>query len=82
MRLECAYIVVTGKITVTDPNNAAYDRKLAFKNNAAFYLCVLRANNFLIEDAQDLDAVMHCIICFITVKIVKNNWEFMQLLQR
>ena len=28
-----AYIVVKGKITVTDPNNDAYDKKLTFKNN-------------------------------------------------
>ena len=27
-----AYIVVKGMITVTDPNNDAYDKKLAFKN--------------------------------------------------
>ena len=29
-----AYIVVTGKIIVTNPNRFAYDEKLAFKNNA------------------------------------------------
>ena len=31
-----AYIVVTRQITVTNPNNDAYDKKLAFKNNAPF----------------------------------------------
>ena len=31
-----AYIVATGKITVTDPDNNAFDRKLALKNNALF----------------------------------------------
>ena len=35
-----AYIVVKGDITATDPNNnvkkLAYDKKLAFKNNAPF----------------------------------------------
>ena len=31
-----AYIVVKGTITVTDPNSANYDKKLAFKNNAPF----------------------------------------------
>ena len=30
------YIVVKGRITVTDPNNANYEKKLAFKNNALF----------------------------------------------
>ena len=28
------YIVVKGTITVTDPKNDAYDKKVAFKNNA------------------------------------------------
>ena len=35
----CAYndaYIVTRKITVTNPNNDAYDKKLAFKNNAPF----------------------------------------------
>ena len=31
-----AYIVVEGTITVTRPSNAAYDKKLTFKNNAPF----------------------------------------------
>ena len=35
-----AYIVVKGKITVTNPNNDAYDKKLAFKNNAPFTSCI------------------------------------------
>ena len=29
-----AYIVVKGQITVTNPNNDAHDKKIAFKNNA------------------------------------------------
>ena len=52
-----AYIVVTGKITVTNPNNDAYDKKLAFKNNAPFISCVSKLNNTLIDDAYDLDVV-------------------------
>ena len=35
----CAYndaYIVTRKITVTNLNNDAYDKKLAFKNNAPF----------------------------------------------
>ena len=31
-----AYIVVKGTITVTNPDNNGYDKKLAFKNNAPF----------------------------------------------
>ena len=34
-----AYIVVKATITVTNPNNDAYDKKLAFKNNEPFISC-------------------------------------------
>ena len=53
-----AYIVVTGKIIVTNPSNAAYNIKLDLKNNALFFSCVTRINNRLIDDYQDLDIVM------------------------
>ena len=53
-----AYIVVKGKITVANLNNDAYDRKLAFKNNAPFTSCILKINNAFIDNAEDLDFVM------------------------
>ena len=53
-----AYIVLKGTVTVTNPNNNAYDQKLAFKNNAAFVSCVSKINNTLIGNAEDLDIVM------------------------
>ena len=53
-----AYIVVKGNITVTNPNNNAYDEKLAFKNNAPFTNCISKINNTLIDNAEDLDIVM------------------------
>ena len=53
-----AYIVVKGTITVTDPNKANYDKKLAFKNNAPFTSCISKINNTLIDNAEDLDIVM------------------------
>ena len=31
-----AYVAVKGKIIFTNPNNDAYDKKLAFKNNTPF----------------------------------------------
>ena len=40
-----AYIVVKGKITVTNPNNNAHDKKLAFKNNAPFRSRISKMNN-------------------------------------
>ena len=53
-----AYIVVKGKVTVTNPNNNAYDKKLALKNNAPFLSCVSKINNTLNDNAEDLDIVM------------------------
>ena len=50
-----AYIVVTGKITAKNPGNDdnVYNKKLALKNSAPFFNCILKINNQLIEDAQD-----------------------------
>ena len=53
-----AFIVVKGKITVINPNNNAYDKKLALKNNALFTSCILKINNTIIDTAEDLDIVM------------------------
>ena len=53
-----AYIVVKGTITVINPNNDAYDKKLAFKNNAPFFSCISKIDNALIGNAEDLDIVM------------------------
>ena len=53
-----AYIVVKGNITVTNPDNDAYDKKLAFKNNAPFTSCISKINNTLIDNVEDLNVVM------------------------
>ena len=55
-----AYIVVTGKITATNPGNDdnVYNRKVSLKNSAPFFNCTLKINSQLIEDAQDLDIVI------------------------
>ena len=53
-----AYIVVKGDITVLRRSNDAYDKKLAFKNNASFISCISKINNTLIDNAEDLDIVM------------------------
>ena len=52
------YIIVKGTITVTSPDDNAYDKSLAFKNNAPFVSCVSKINNTVIENAGDLDVVM------------------------
>ena len=46
------YIVVKGTITVADPNNDAYNKKLALKNNAPFLNCILKINATLIDNAE------------------------------
>ena len=38
-------------LKVTNPDNNAYDKNLAFKNNVSF-------NNTLTDNAEDLDIVM------------------------
>ena len=57
-----AYIIVTGKVTATDPDpdddDINYVRTIALKNSAPFFNCILKINSQLIEDAQDLDIVM------------------------
>ena len=53
-----AYIVINETINVKHPNNNAYDKKSAFKNNASFISCVSKINNTLIDNAEDLDIVM------------------------
>ena len=54
-----AYIIVKGSITVTNPDDNAYDKKLASKNNAPFVSCISKIINTLIDNAEDLDVVMH-----------------------
>ena len=57
-----ACIVVKGTITLTKTNERGFidirNRSLAFKNNAPFTNCILKINNVLIDNAEDLDAVM------------------------
>ena len=53
-----AYIIITGKLIVTNPDNDAYDKKLAFKNNGLYVSCISKINNALIDNAEDLDVAM------------------------
>ena len=45
-------------ITVTNPDNDAYDKKLFFKNNSPFISCISKISNTLIDNVEDLDKVM------------------------
>ena len=50
-----AYVILEGTITVTDPNDANFKKKLTFKNNAPFISCITKINNALVDNAEDLD---------------------------
>ena len=54
-----AYIVVKERIsvTVTDAANRR-NKKVTFKNNASFRLCVSKINDTLVYNAEDLDVVI------------------------
>ena len=54
-----AYIVIKGVITVINSNDAIRNKSVAFKNNATFINCISKINNVLIDNAEDVDAVMH-----------------------
>ena len=44
-----AYIVVTDKITVNNPNNNVYDKKLALKNNPPFLVVFQKLMVYLLK---------------------------------
>ena len=57
-----AYIVVKGDISLTKTQDRGFidarNRFLAFKNNAPFTDCISKINGVLINNAENLDAVM------------------------
>ena len=53
-----AYIVLKENITIASGNNDAYDKQLAFKNNAPFINCISKINNTLIDNVKDLEILM------------------------
>ena len=46
-----AYIAVEETNAVTDPDNKAYDKKLAFKKNAPFISCITKISKTLVGNA-------------------------------
>ena len=76
-----AHIVAERSIAVTRPNNNAYGKKLAFKNNAPFS-CITKINNILNDIAEDLDIAMPM---YNLIEYSKNHRKAtgsMELLQR
>ena len=76
------YIVVKGTIPVTDPDNDAYDKELTLKDNAPFVSSILKINNTLIDNSEDLDIVMPMYNLLEYNKNYKKNNRFLELLQR
>ena len=59
-----AYVVVKGITTAKGTNNVnRRNKKLTFKNDAAFRLCISKINNTFIDNADNLDIVMSMDIC-------------------
>ena len=52
------YIIFEGKITVANPDNDEYGKKLALNYNPPFLRCVSKVNSTLIDNTEDLDVVM------------------------
>ena len=70
-----AYIVENGRITVRDVNNANYDKKLDFKNNAPFTSCISKKNDTLIDNVEDLDIVIRTCNLLNTAKTIEKQQE-------
>ena len=72
-----AYIDVTSKNNVTNPNNNAYDKKLALKNNAPFFSFISKIYGTLVENEEDLDVVMsmYNLLEYSKVKIIEKQQE-------
>ena len=52
-----AYIVVKGKVTVTNPDNTKRNKAVAFKNDAPFINSISKINGVQIHNAGDLDVM-------------------------
>ena len=55
---KSSLIRVKGTITVKNPDNNAYDKKLAFTNNTPFFSCISKINNTIFDNAEELCIVM------------------------
>ena len=62
------YIVVKETITVTEPNNNAYDKKLVFQINAPSISCITKIIK-LIDNSENVDIVMHM---YNLIEYIKN----------
>ena len=70
------YIVVKEIIIVADPNDDAYDKKLAFKHNTPFISCILKIHNTLSNNAEDSNIVIPM------YNLIEYSEKLVELLQR
>ena len=78
-----AYIVVKGDMAVTNPNNAKRNKSVAFKNSAPFINYISKINGIKIDNAEDLDVVMHMYnLLEYSKNYKKTTWSLWNLLQR
>ena len=61
-----SYVLVSDDITIVGENRA----EVSFKNCTPFIKCMSRADGTTIDDTEDLELVMPCIICLNTVRII------------
>ena len=72
-----AYIVAKGTIPVKGANDGdMYARNLVLKNNAPFISCILKTNNTLIGNAEDLDIVMPMYNLIEYSKTPESLWNY------
>ena len=77
-----AYIVVEGVVTVSaeERDRDKMNRDFLLKNNAPFISCILKINDVLIENAEDLGIVMPMYnLLEYNKKILKDIWFFLVL---
>ena len=79
-----AYIVVKGNVTLKGASSANKDnKKFTFKNNAPFINCISKINGTKIDNAEDLDVLMHMYnLLEYSKNYKKNNRKPVQLSQR
>ena len=62
-------------INVTDPKDNAYDKKLAFENNAQVIFWITKISNTLVDNEEDLDIVMSMYSLIEHSKIIQKQQE-------
>ena len=79
MTFSDAYIVEKEAITAEkngNRNNDGHKKPFVLKNIAPFIHCILKINDVLVDNAEDLDVVMPMFNLIDTVKITDSFWNY------